>query len=292
MVKVLITGASGWLGQFLCQRLAGEHEVFGTYNREPAPEWAGAAGVTMLRVDLLDENLITLAISTARPEVVVHLAAITSPGMCEKEVELSMRVNSPAVLLESLRILSPTCTVIFTSTDLVYDGERAPYSPDTDISAANPPVNMYGASKLACERLMLGYPRAVVLRLSNMIGPPCAFKHTGVKFLEWLHGAYLKREYVGLRSDELRSFVYVQDVVSVVAVIVTAVANRSSGAAADVELDSIIGRVLNVGGPRGMSRLELGELLVDCMEPSSGSSLFVGESLLLRAYSNSLMLHS
>lgn len=261
-LRVLITGASGWLGQFVWRRLAADPsiELSGTYSRS-APEWA-----PLHLLDLGDAAQVEAVLTQTRPDLVLHLAAISSPGACEKDTQRSNLINGSELLVSALRRLAPQALLVLTSTDLVYDGEHAPYAASADAL----PINAYGQSKLLAERAVLLMERAVVLRLSNMVGPPCALRHVGAKFLEWLRGAMQRREYCGLRHDELRSFVYVEDVVDAIVALVRGL----QGVSGAVDLGEVVGRVLNMGGPRGLSRLDLALLLA----AAEGVSVCVDES--------------
>jgi dTDP-4-dehydrorhamnose reductase len=190
-----------------------------------------------VQLDLTDAGCAHRIVAVVMPDVIVHLAAVSSPATCEKDFERCRIVNSPAALINAVTTLVPQCLFVFTSTDLVYDGERPPYSPTHDADKLQlPPVNAYGRLKRECEELVLALPRAVVLRLSNVIGPAFAIAPTGAKFLEWLHRAYKSREYVGLRCDEIRSFVYIDDVVRVIC----ALLKRAGDTA-------VLGKIVNVG---------------------------------------------
>lgn len=73
-------------------------------------------------------------------------------------------MNNCRALVEAVRTTVP----VFTSTDMVYDGFQPPYLKSA--AAVCSPINVYGATKLACES-QVKLRRGVVLRLSNMIGP-------------------------------------------------------------------------------------------------------------------------
>lgn len=246
--RVLVVGL-GWLGQFLWRELSARADVapFGTYLTH-APQWA--PGDSVFRLDCTDAEAVEQALLRVRPDALVLLAAQSSPAACERDPAEATRVNCPAALIRAVRALLPNCLLLFTSTDLVYAGDAPPYAPlAPDLCA---PANAYGASKLACERLVLAHPRSVVLRLSNVLGPSFAYSSAGGgKFLEWLHDACVRREYTGLRHDERRSFVFVGDVVRVIVALVTDGTVR----------EPLLGRVLNVGGPEGLSRLQLAEVV-------------------------------
>jgi len=153
------------------------------------------------------------------------------------------------------------------------------------------PVNVYGQTKRACEQLVMRQLKnAVVLRLSNMIGPATArsvYNAGGGKFLEWLYTAWSQRQTVGLKKFEFRSFVYVQNVVDIILKLierrvlvmmransagvpgagVAVEANTSKWGTAgdgviDADVDVVPTRgIFNVGGPVSLSRLDLAESL-------------------------------
>ena len=270
--RVLVTGVSGWLGQFLHRALVEalpSAEVFGTFCSRP-PEWLSEE--RRLRVDLRDAEGVKAIVAALRPDAIVHLAALSSPGACERDECGGESVNCPTALVDAVAALIPDCRFVFTSTDLVYDGEHPPYAPSAP-SALTTPGNAYGRSKLSGEQQVLRLRDSVVLRLSNVIGPAFVYQPCGTKFLEWLYRACLRREYCGLRFDEHRSFVFVEDVVRIIMRLVRGDLSRS-----DLEDH----RVLNVGGPRGLSRLDLGVLVAAAVVGAEGA-----ESIIIGARVNS-----
>ena len=86
MKKVLITGGSGWLAQFVYAKLKegkASLDVHMTYNsRAPSIEWIDT--IHTQKLDLADEAAVSSFIEAFQPDVVIHLAALSSPGVCEK----------------------------------------------------------------------------------------------------------------------------------------------------------------------------------------------------------------
>jgi dTDP-4-dehydrorhamnose reductase/selenocysteine lyase/cysteine desulfurase len=282
--NILITGAAGWLGQFVWKELL-KHpstpqgqaiQLWGGYHTS-VPEWIPESQRVLMDFDN-DESVVT-ANNRVRPQVVIHLAAVSSVLGCEQNPTRAYTVNCNKPLVDAVRKLDNNCQLIFSSTDLVYDGNLAPYAAsDTEVPV---PVNVYGASKLAMERLLLAElpQRSHVLRLSNMVGPAFAYKNAGTKFLQFLQNAYNAKQRLGLKDDEKRSFVYVQDVVNVIIALSLPIESATSGSSAAT-------RVLNVGGPEGLSRLELAALLCKanggtlCVEGEGGAGTDVDASAL------------
>jgi dTDP-4-dehydrorhamnose reductase len=149
---------------------------------------------------------------------------------------------------------------------LVYDGEKPPYVPElSGLSDSRPelttPSTVYGATKLDCEREVLSLQKGIVLRLSNMIGRPYVYRPSGKKFAQFLYESLVSKEYIGLRCDEYRSFVGVEDVSKILIRIAMMAITTSTDVNADQSdhksSAQIYRKIYNVGGPTGLSRLQL-----------------------------------
>lgn len=135
MKKILVTGASGQVGQCL---------------------QAIADGYTKLEFLFLDSQLLDITdkqrvdevFNNERPDYCINLAAYTAVDKAEDEVEQAYKINAEAVLLLAEACNLYKCTLIHLSTDFVFDGEKkTPYT----ISDVPNPINVYGASKLKGE---------------------------------------------------------------------------------------------------------------------------------------------
>ena len=218
--NILITGASGYLGQHLISSLCtsdckykicaayGNLETFADDVNGSSLLLSSASSVTLVKLDLTSKDAVLSVAKAHGPfDAVVHLAAISSPGVCEKEPDRARAVNCPTALLDAL---PPTTDVIFLSTDQVYDGRNAPYV-ETDEAK---PVNLYGQTKLDFERLLMKkFPtNGVALRSSLIIGPATPFRCRKQTFLQFVHDRLQKQEETSFFTDEFRSVVYVADI--------------------------------------------------------------------------------
>jgi dTDP-4-dehydrorhamnose reductase len=148
-VRVLVTGAAGQVGQAL---------------RALAPAGAVVTALTHTELDITEPGHVRAAVTSSRPEWIVNAAAYTAVDAAENHREAALALNATAVgsLAEAARTVG--ARLVQLSTDFVFDGRRAtPYTPEDETA----PLNVYGASKLAGERLaLLDAPESLVLRTS------------------------------------------------------------------------------------------------------------------------------
>ncbi|ABE49540.1 GDP-mannose 4,6-dehydratase [Methylobacillus flagellatus] len=154
-MRILLTGADGFTGRhFLTAAKAAGHEV------------------VALRADLTDKAVLQREVEAARPEAVVHLAAISFVGHADVSAFYDVNVIGTLNLLDALAGLSVTPrSVLLASSANVYG--NAAHSPITE-EQAPAPVNHYAMSKLAMEHMARTYLDRLPLffvRPFNYTGP-------------------------------------------------------------------------------------------------------------------------
>jgi dTDP-4-dehydrorhamnose reductase len=152
---ILVTGAGGQLGT----------DVVRSASREPHHEVVGA---THADLDVGDRDAVMSAITSLRPDVVVHTAAWTAVDACESDPDRAWKVNSLGCryIGEAARLTG--AHVVAVSTDYVFDGlSPRPY---TEWDRPNP-LGVYGRSKLGGEEEMRSaLPGATIVRTSWVCG--------------------------------------------------------------------------------------------------------------------------
>jgi nucleoside-diphosphate-sugar epimerase len=170
MSRVLITGVAGFTGRYLAPLLAERgHEVHGLVHNLPDNV---PAGVHELHVgDLADADSIAAAVARARPELVVHLAAIAYVGHGDIGEMYRTNIIGSRYLLEALALSSyPPAMVLLASSANIYGNAREGV---LDEMVPPAPANDYGVSKVAMEgiaRLYVGRLPITVVRPFNYTG--------------------------------------------------------------------------------------------------------------------------
>jgi len=171
-VRVLITGASGFAGTFLARECARARDtVVGVSLTGELPDGCGEG----VAVDLLDGEALREAVRSARPEVVYHLAALSSVGRSWEEPARTVQDNvaMSVNMLEALRLDAPGVRTVWVSTCEVYGvPEMLPLTEDARLNPANP----YAVSKATGDMLAAVYVDAhgldlVRARPFNHAGP-------------------------------------------------------------------------------------------------------------------------
>ena len=176
-MKILITGGKGMLGRTLQRELAG-HEIIVA----DLPEW-----------DITDDTGFVAKVCEAKPELIVHCAAMTKVDDCETNRDLAFRLNEDGSRNVALAAKACGARLFAISTDYVFSGEppREPWAwNETDIPR---PRTVYGASKFAGEQMIqMLLPEAVIIRIAWLYGAGGpSFVHTMAK-LGAQEGAPLK----------------------------------------------------------------------------------------------------
>lgn len=134
-MRVFVTGHRGQLGQELISRL---------------PE---AIGVDLPEVDITDPASIDAAVAAARPDLVIHCAAMTNVDGAAKDPSVAERVNGLGTENVARAAARANAALLYVSTNEVFDGSKSePYLED-DVPN---PINAYGKSKLMGERSAAG----------------------------------------------------------------------------------------------------------------------------------------
>jgi GDP-4-dehydro-6-deoxy-D-mannose reductase len=159
--RTLITGASGFVGCHLVPHLAASFPATDLFTEH---------------VDVTDRDAIVKAVRDARPDVCIHLAAITAVAGARSDPDRAWRVNLHGALnlARAMLAFAPYCRLVFASSAEIY-GRSFESGQPLDETALLAPMNSYAATKAAADlalRAMANDGLNVVrLRLFNHTGP-------------------------------------------------------------------------------------------------------------------------
>jgi nucleoside-diphosphate-sugar epimerase len=268
-MRVLVTGASGFLGGAACARLLADGHEVQALVRRPGSE---PAGTTAVAGDFADHSSVATAIAAAEPDVVLHLAAEIASQRSEERIDAVNVAGTRALLDACTKAGSPR--VVFTSTVVTGDAGGRVLSEEEPLPVTTP----YGRSKQEGERMLAasGLP-FVVIRPSHIYGPGGWYRDELIAQLR-KPGRFCV---IG-RGDNLWDVVHVDDVVSALVFALESAPSGETYHCADdepityYEFMALSARTLGLGPPRrvpaALARLAAGRNAVDAVLRSARSS--------------------
>lgn len=152
MKRMLITGTSGFLGSRIIEFYRDRYEICAPSHRD---------------MDITDQEQVWEVFHDFKPDMVIHSAAISDVGMCEREPERSGKINVDGSRNIAMASGEFHAKCLFCSSDQVYFGSQVqgPHREDEKVI----PRNVYGREKALAEAECLRVnPECVLLRLSWM----------------------------------------------------------------------------------------------------------------------------
>lgn len=204
-MKILITGANGFLGQHLCQFLTDKGFQVVAIGR-------GECKMPLNRIykyislDLTNVLKLHKCLYNEAPTAIIHTAAMSKPDECEAQKELSTLQNIKVTeyLLQAAEVLK--AHFIFCSTDFVF-GDNALFK-ETDEPE---PINFYGQTKFRSEQLV---QQSTVI--NSIIRPVFMYGNTyencRPSFVQWVQRKLSANENIQVVDDQIRTPTYVKDV--------------------------------------------------------------------------------
>jgi UDP-glucuronate 4-epimerase len=184
-VKILITGAAGFIGSHLSEILVNDHQVFGLDNfcdfYDPGIKWNNiktlqkSDNFTLFKTDIRDIQALGKIFSGNKFDLVIHLAAMAGvrPSIENPQLYTEVNINGTVNLLEECKKHNIK-KFIFSSSSSVYGNNRkVPFSENNPVDH---PISPYASTKKAGELICHTYHHLekmsmVCLRFFTVYGP-------------------------------------------------------------------------------------------------------------------------
>lgn len=256
MKRILITGGTGNLGSHLVRQAIASgvwDEVHATY-RNVNPNFQKAYWHLMDAQESVESTL-----EKTKPTHIVHTLAMSDPDECERRKLDAWQINVGVTKTIATYANQENARLIYTSSDLVFNGEKGNYA-ETDEPS---PINFYGDTKLEAEVAVREHVTSndyVIVRLANMYGLNL---NQRPNFFSRQVDALKEKKKITLYTDQRRSMISLSD-----------------AAAGVLELaDLTFEGMLHLGG-EAMSRYDFGRRLAaqlkipdKTLEPVASSSV-------------------
>lgn len=245
-MRVLVTGANGFVGGYLLRLLSERGDEITAVSRED--------------LDIRDSTVVDALIRSVEPERIFHLAAQASVARSFQDPLGTFETNALGTLtvLEAVRVHAPSARLLVASSADTY-GRVEPHEIPVDESTPQRPVSPYAASKVAQEAIALQYARSfglhvVVTRSFNAIGPGQSPVYAIASFAAQIARCARSGREPVLRVGNLdveRDFIDVRDVVRAQVMLL-------DGEASGQPFNICSGRSVRLGDPLAMLIAESG----------------------------------
>ncbi|HPZ08898.1 MAG TPA: NAD(P)-dependent oxidoreductase [Candidatus Eremiobacteraeota bacterium] len=238
MKKLIITGASGFLGWNIANSAKDIWDVYGIVFSHVIK----IPGVKIIEADLRNTEELKELFKKISPHGVIHTAAITNPNYCELNEKETKKINVDVPLHMASLCGEYNIPFAFTSTDLVFDGLHAPYREEDTPS----PVSIYGEQKISAEEgIKQIYPDVAICRMPLIFGIPGP---AASSFIQPMIKDMKEGRPLNLFTDEFR----------------TPVSGSSAAEGLLLALEHVKG-LIHLGGIERISRYDMGILLKDIL---------------------------
>lgn len=242
MKKVLVTGASGFVGSRFVHRWKDRYKIIAPTHAE---------------MDISDTASVNMFTRESAPDVILHLAALSNTWYCEQHPDESYRINVKGSenLAEAARLCG--AKFIFFSSDQIYNSNQETGLLNEDTPVA--PENVYGQHKLEAEqRILSTLPESVLLRATWMYDAPRDGLPKHADFVQNIIDATVKGAQLRMPVREYRGITWVREVVEFLP-----------------HTFSLQGGVYNFGSENRMNTYETACCYCEMLETSIGTSAII-----------------
>jgi len=231
-MRILITGASGLLGQSLYKHFSTHNTLLGLWHNRPDPNIVG------MFIDLTNQKEINKAFKEFQPDVCLHAGAVSNPDFCEQNPNFAYQINQKASEYIRDACIIRNTRVVFYSTDYVFDGNKSFYT-ESDKTC---PLQVYGKTKLAAENVFRSVSNSLICRLSLLYGDQHNDRNS---FLYDVIEKLVQKRHIYLCDQQIRYPLFCPDVAKITQALID---KRCNG-------------IFHFSGPNSITKYEWGKLI-------------------------------
>ena len=198
MDKVIVTGASGFLGSKILNRLCQRYSTVGTCLTHGRPG--------LVNLDITRETDVRAFFRSVNPSLVIHTVAISDVDYCQTHQDEAYRINVSGTQNIVNACETTGSRLIYTSTEYVFDGTNSPYKEGDPPN----PVNYYGWSKYEAERRVQSIDNWSLLRFDFLYG------YNGPGYPNGLIGKILAGGHIEASPTQMRRPLLTDDLVQAI----------------------------------------------------------------------------
>ncbi|MBC8083286.1 MAG: SDR family oxidoreductase [Hymenobacter sp.] len=206
-MRILITGSNGLLGQKLVALLRQQPAAEVIATSRGSNKLAGLyPGLRFVALDVTSQEEVEAVVARVRPTHLVHTAAMTNVDECELNQIPCWLQNVTAVEYLVAACVAHNVHLTYVSTDFVFSGEEGPLTEE----AIPGPINFYGESKLAAERIVQASPLAwAIVRTVLVYGTAHDYGRTNIVL--WVRDSLRAGKQIQVVADQFRTPTLAED---------------------------------------------------------------------------------
>ena len=236
--KILITGASGQLGNSVLNQLNGKYELLAT---DISIDNINALDIPFSVLDVTNFEQIKTTLSNFNPDVIINLAAFTDVDGCELNPEKAYLLNTKSVEMLSDKLNGHFIQI---STDYVFDGNNGPYSENDNTN----PLSVYGKTKLKAEEMLQESASNWCVLRTNVLFD--YYHSTGASFIKWVIDSLKLNKSINVVDDQWNNATWTQNFAEIIELVIN---NNVKG-------------IYNYGGADYLNRLEFAHIIADIFD--------------------------
>lgn len=206
MIKVVVTGSNGLLGQSLLNLLLKEKEKYKVFGFSRGKNRSGRTDFEYISIDITQEKELKTELLNIQPDFIINTAAMTQVDDCEIHKNECDLLNIDVVKWIKDCAEEINSHVIHISTDFIFDGKKGYYKEDDKPN----PLSYYGLSKLKSEEVLIkSKVNFTILRTILVYGKVFDMSRTNIVL--WVKKMLENKKEITIVDDQFRMPTYVKD---------------------------------------------------------------------------------